>query len=420
MSASTLLEQTLKEASRTDCRTPTWISAIRSGSVLLVGSDPQGLIKGALEASGSSVSHWCRFECDESCPAVPARTWPEPPPSRPGVKVESSASSPRCYDAVVMRVPPSTEAFVFAVDAAASVLQQGGTLVLFGLSDEGAKESTLRGAIGPVFGEWSALASSPEGAAAAFVCRRTSDPPLRGAVDAWRTEILFTFRTFPCAATCPTMLETDLLNLKDSLHRTPVPRVQQIPFSVFPGFFAGGALDVMTEALLSCLPMPPARSRVLDFGCGSGALAATLAWLDPSLRLTLLDADALAIAAAEANMRHVQQTASGGESIEGQRHAAARVLLSDGFSAVPSSRRFDLIVSNPPVHVGAQDDFRVLECLLAGAPGHLKRGGSLWVVAQAQVPVGRLAMAVGSWRRVRPISLASGRFVAWHAQITEA
>ena len=58
---------------------------------------------------------------------------------------------------------------------------------------------------------------------------------------------------------------------------------------------------------------------------------------------------------------------------------------------------------------------RVLSELLRGAAPRLRPGGELWVVAQAQVPVGRLAAAAGGYRSVRPERLEGGRFVAWRA-----
>ena len=50
-------------------------------------------------------------------------------------------------------------------------------------------------------------------------------------------------------------------------------------------------------------------------------------------------------------------------------------------------------IRNPPVHRGRLDDFHVLQELIRGAPPRLKKGGILWIVAQAQVPVGCLLIA---------------------------
>ena len=53
----------------------------------------------------------------------------------------------------------------------------------------------------------------------------------------------------------------------------------------YPGLFAGGGLDVMTDALLRALPAPPQHGHALDFGCGSGVIAAALVRRMPSLRV---------------------------------------------------------------------------------------------------------------------------------------
>ena len=59
----------------------------------------------------------------------------------------------------------------------------------------------------------------------------------------------------------------------------------------------------MTSAMLAALPpLPRRRARVLDACCGSGVIGAALLQRDSSLRLHLLDADALALAAAAENV----------------------------------------------------------------------------------------------------------------------
>ena len=131
----------------------------------------------------------------------------------------------------------------------------------------------------------------------------------------------------------------------------------------YPGLFAGGGLDVMTAALCRALPAPPPRARVLDFASGSGALAAALLARAPTLRVHLLDADAVAIAAARENVP-----------------TAARCFVCAGWPPLTSfkkrkPKRYDLIVSNPPVHAGQPDDFGVLVTMIRGARRRLRNGG---------------------------------------------
>ena len=178
-----------------------------------------------------------------------------------------------------------------------------------------------------------------------------------------------------------------------------------IRWTTYPGLFAGGAVDVMTTVMLHNMPTPPKRARVLDFCCGSGVIAASLLSSEPSLRLYLSDADALAVRAAKINVPE-----------------AKAVVLSDCWDALPAKpKKFNWIVSNPPVHLGIQTDFRVLRTLIAGASKRLKPGGQLWLVTQTYVPVGALLakqQAAGKlceW----DAHYEDGRFTVWRAKRAE-
>ena len=163
----------------------------------------------------------------------------------------------------------------------------------------------------------------------------------------------------------------------------------------------------MTLALLARLPTPPPKARVLDACCGSGTIAAALHARAAALKaLHVLDADAVAIAAARENVP-----------------AASAHLLCDGWPHAPSAfaarggkpLRYDWIVSNPPVHRGQPDDFRVVLGLVRGGYDRLRKGGVLWMVAQQQVPIGRMLAADGRYAWVRADVSACGRFVVWSA-----
>jgi release factor glutamine methyltransferase len=74
----------------------------------------------------------------------------------------------------------------------------------------------------------------------------------------------------------------------------------------------------------------------LDFGTGSGCIAVVLAAKSPNARITALDvsADALELAKQNAARNNVAER--------------IQFVRSDGFVALPSTERFDLIISNPP------------------------------------------------------------------------
>ena len=98
--------------------------------------------------------------------------------------------------------------------------------------------------------------------------------------------------------------------------------------------------------------------------------------------------------------------------------AARAVFLADGWpTKVKAGRRkFDAIVSNPPVHKGQCDDLRVVWALLEGGAARLAAGGVLWVVAQCHVPVGALAAAAHGYASIKPLRAEGGRFIVWRME----
>eukprot|EP00411_Alexandrium_monilatum_P091868 CAMPEP_0175750646 /NCGR_PEP_ID=MMETSP0097-20121207/60790_1 /TAXON_ID=311494 /ORGANISM="Alexandrium monilatum, Strain CCMP3105" /LENGTH=95 /DNA_ID=CAMNT_0017059273 /DNA_START=75 /DNA_END=359 /DNA_ORIENTATION=+ len=75
-------------------------------------------------------------------------------------------------------------------------------------------------------------------------------------------------------------------------------------WQVYPGLFAGGGLDIMTAFLLRRLrevDVAPG-AQIMDFCCGSGAIAHAALQLQPLARVFLADADALALEVAKENV----------------------------------------------------------------------------------------------------------------------
>jgi len=118
---------------------------------------------------------------------------------------------------------------------------------------------------------------------------------------------------------------------------------------------------------------------------------------EPSLKVTMLDADAVALKAANRNV------------------AQATCLASDRWQALDDEHtRFDWIVSNPPVHCGIQNDFTVLSALISDAPLHLVTKGILWIVAQEYIPVGVMLSMVDTLEDIE-MAFSDGRFTVWKA-----
>ena len=159
-----------------------------------------------------------------------------------------------------------------------------------------------------------------------------------------------------------------LATLDDWVQTTEVPLPDgPLSFVSWPGLFAHGRLDRGTELLLRALPAMEPETRVLDWACGAGVVGRVLSRRNPGIQLDALDVDALAVHAARLNLPE-----------------AGQVYLSDAWSGVPK-RRWDRIVSNPPLHTGVGTDHTALRALIAEAPRRMGRKGQLWLVAQRNV-----------------------------------
>jgi 16S rRNA (guanine1207-N2)-methyltransferase len=153
--------------------------------------------------------------------------------------------------------------------------------------------------------------------------------------------------------------------------------------------FAGTKLDVGTRTLLRSMDrMAPAAEVALDLGCGTGALAAALAAARPGLRVLAADQSAAAVRSTAATA-----DANGlADRIEVVRDDAADS-LADG--------SVDLVVLNPPFHVGAAVVTSAADRLFAAAARVLRPGGELWTVYNSALRYKpELARVVGPTRLV--------------------
>ena len=146
-----------------------------------------------------------------------------------------------------------------------------------------------------------------------------------------------------------------------------------------PGVFSHARLDPGTRLLLDTVAsLKPGGARVLDFGCGSGAVGTALGLAWRSAKIDMVDSSARAL---EASRRTL--------AANGLDPGLAKA--SDAFSDVTD--RYDLILSNPPFHSGAATDRRAVEGLVREASSHLLPGGRLRLVANHFLKYGPLLKA---------------------------
>ena len=129
-----------------------------------------------------------------------------------------------------------------------------------------------------------------------------------------------------------------------------------------PGVFAAHGVDAGTALLIETVRVSP-TARVLDLGCGAGAIGVVAAKLAVRGGAVLVDSDVRATRLAQRNLELNDVT-------------NAAVVLGDGVDDLPRKTRFDVVASNPPTHDGRE----VLRDFVAGAYRMLRPRGALYMV----------------------------------------
>ncbi len=135
-----------------------------------------------------------------------------------------------------------------------------------------------------------------------------------------------------------------------------------VEFHVTGGVFSAKRLDEGTRLLLENILVEDG-ARVLDVGCGYGAIGITIAKAYPRTIVYMVDINPQAVKLAKLNARI--------NGVENRVH----VLQGDLYQPV-KGLVFDTIVSNPPLAAGWNTISRIIQ----EAPRHLSRGGLLQMV----------------------------------------
>lgn len=147
--------------------------------------------------------------------------------------------------------------------------------------------------------------------------------------------------------------------------RTIRPQLRgfDLQFVTDAGVFSKAGIDFGSELLIDSMEIPQ-DAQVLDVGCGYGPIGITAAKLAPAGQVTMVDVNERAVQLANRNIKL-------------NRVENAEAVVSYLYEQL-EGRKFDCILTNPPIRAGKQ----VVHAVFEGAVHHLTERGELWVVIQ--------------------------------------
>ena len=247
-------------------------------------------------------------------------------------------------DTVVIRIPLERVALLQLLADAFAVLKIGGRCYIAGATNEGIK--TAATTLESLFGNARVLSRDSSHRVVSAVKR--ADTPAD-----------------------PRLLENPYLQVDAFNQLNATLRGGEYVLYTRPGIFSWDHVDEATAILAKAMQIPNGAS-VLDLGCGYGALGIVASSLSGGGPLCMLDAD-------------VEAVRSATRSAESNGVTSFRALVSDVASAV-RDERFDVVVTNPPFHVGKATDLDVPMQFIEDAYEVLSEGGHLFLVANRTLP----------------------------------
>ena len=136
-----------------------------------------------------------------------------------------------------------------------------------------------------------------------------------------------------------------------------------LAFDTDAGVFSKQHVDPGSELLCRSLPQD-LSGRVLDMGCGWGAMTIMTLAKCPGVKMTMADVNERALALAVGNVA--------------KNRMQAEAVLSDGFASIEGE--FDAVITNPPIRAGKAVIYKMFE----DAKAHLVPGGVLYLVIRKQ------------------------------------
>lgn len=150
-------------------------------------------------------------------------------------------------------------------------------------------------------------------------------------------------------------------NLKSEIKKTEIYiRNKKYTFFTDNGVFAKKGLDFGTHLLLDTVLKERLKGDILDLGCGYGPIGISVKKEFKEVSVDMTDVNHRSMKLARMNAK--------------ENDAEVSIFESDGYEYI--LKKYDYIISNPPIRVGKEKLYE----LLFDSLEHLKENGELWIV----------------------------------------
>lgn len=183
---------------------------------------------------------------------------------------------------------------------------------------------------------------------------------------------------------------TNDINLKHNIDKKKVViNGKEFTFFTDNGVFSKKGLDFGTRTLLESLPSD-LKGDILDFGCGYGPIGIYLKTMyDCDVDMLDVNERSVELAKKNANLNAVK----------------VNIFVSDIYSNV--NKKYDYIVTNPPIRVGKQ----ILYKILFDAKDYLKEKGKIYLVINKDQGAKSLMKDLANSYKVSLVNKNKGFFI---------
>lgn len=182
-------------------------------------------------------------------------------------------------------------------------------------------------------------------------------------------------------------------NLKDEKKQISINfQNKTYPMYTNNGLFCKEHFDYGSRLLLTQFLSDKINGKILDLGCGYGAIGIIIAKTYPQINIDMIDITDIALKTATANARLNNVT-------------NINIFKSDIYDKITD--KYDYIITNPPIRAGKE----IIRKFLIGAKDHLETNGQLWFVMRKDHGVKTIIKELEAYYFIKIIEKSKGFYI---------